>query len=320
MKLNSKIFCDYLNKNFQFEKKPKIAVAVSGGPDSMALIHLLNIWSKKNKANIIALIVNHNLRSESKLESKKTSLEINNMKIENYILNVSLEKINKKNMKEARNNRYNKLLNFCLKNKILYLFVAHHKDDNLETFLIRKISGSEISGLQGMTEFSINRKICILRPLLGYNKKSIYEYNKKNNINYIEDPSNTNSNFTRASIRKYLKKRKNAQRSLHKDYSDTLNIIPKYNLMIWELFNKNIEFANKNIISINYDKFLKIDQIILEKFVLIIYKFFYGNTFNLRLSKLKILLDSIQDNNFKVFNIKSLIVRRYGKNIIFYPK
>ena len=70
MKITQNYFEQYLKQNYIFEKSPKIAVAVSGGPDSMCLLFLLNNWIKKKKGSLIALIIDHQLRKESNLESK----------------------------------------------------------------------------------------------------------------------------------------------------------------------------------------------------------------------------------------------------------
>ena len=62
-------------------------------------------------------------------------------------------------MNEARNNRFNKILKYCLKNKIFYLFLGHHLDDNLETFVLRKIAGSNFDGLRCMKNKMLRNKI-----------------------------------------------------------------------------------------------------------------------------------------------------------------
>ena len=72
MKLNKKKFFVLLNKNLIIENNPTIAVAVSGGPDSMGLVFLLNDWCKLINGNLIALIVNHNLRKNSLEEATST--------------------------------------------------------------------------------------------------------------------------------------------------------------------------------------------------------------------------------------------------------
>ena len=69
------------------------------------------------------------------------------------------------NMSEARKNRFEKLTNYCQKNHILHLFLAHHYDDNLETFLLRKIAGSNIEGLRSIQNKTIINKLQIIRPL-----------------------------------------------------------------------------------------------------------------------------------------------------------
>ena len=69
-KLNQVNFNNYINKNYLFERKPFVAVAVSGGPDSMALLFLVNNWIKTVKGSVIAIIVNHGLRENSKEEAK----------------------------------------------------------------------------------------------------------------------------------------------------------------------------------------------------------------------------------------------------------
>ena len=100
-------------------------------------------------------------------------------------------------------NRYSLLTEYCKKEKILHLFVAHHLDDNLETFLLRRVSGSNFDGLASISKKVLINKINILRPLLNLSKK-IYKFNKINKIKYIEDPSNVNYRFSRPIIRKYL--------------------------------------------------------------------------------------------------------------------
>ena len=110
MKIVQKNFNQYLNKNFLFENQPKIAVAVSGGPDSMALTFLLQNWIKQNNGSLVALIVNHKLRNESSIEANTVKIFLQNNKIQTKILTVVNKKILKKNMHEARNNRYHELI------------------------------------------------------------------------------------------------------------------------------------------------------------------------------------------------------------------
>ena len=158
MKPTNKEFIKLIEKKYTFEKYPSVAVAVSGGPDSMSLLFLLNAFIKYKKGKLTALIVDHGIRKNSKEEAKYISAHLDKNNINFQILNVNKDNVSKKSMNEARNNRYNLLTDFCIKNNILHLFIAHHKDDNLETFLSRKIAGSDFYGLKSMSEFKISKK------------------------------------------------------------------------------------------------------------------------------------------------------------------
>ena len=91
-------FAKYLDKNFLFENKPFVAVAVSGGPDSMALVYLVNNWIKLNKGKLIALIVDHNIKKNSKSEANWVEIELKKSNIKSKILRVNKSKVIKINM------------------------------------------------------------------------------------------------------------------------------------------------------------------------------------------------------------------------------
>ena len=174
MKLTNKEFIKNIEKKYTFEKNPSVAVAVSGGPDSMSLLFLVNAFIKYKKGKLMALIVDHRIRKNSKEEAKFISTYFYKNNINSQILTVNKDKVSKKSMNEARNNRYNLLTDFCIKNNILHLFIAHHKDDNLETFLNRKIAGSDFYGLKSMSELSFYNRVNIIRPLLNFSKEIIF--------------------------------------------------------------------------------------------------------------------------------------------------
>ena len=111
--LNEKKFISFLTNQKCFEDKPHVAVGVSGGPDSMALLFLLNQWIATVNGKLEALIVNHNLRNNSYDEAISVHKYLKDKKIDSKILNVKKNQIKKRSMHEARNNRYNLLTNFC---------------------------------------------------------------------------------------------------------------------------------------------------------------------------------------------------------------
>ena len=321
MKLNKIDFISYLNNNFIFEKNPNVAVAVSGGPDSAALIYLINEWINLVKGNVIPLIINHNLREESSKESKIVSNFLKEKNINSKILKVKKNKIFKKTMKEARINRYNLLTNFCRNNSILYLFVAHHKDDQIETFLNRKISGSDFNGLQGIKNINLSNQICIIRPLLNFSKKQIIKFNINNGIKFIEDPSNNNYDYTRPVIRKFLDETNlSIKKKINRDFQSIQDNSELYNKMISEQLIKNIIEAKKNYIKTNIKNLLDLDALILERIIKKIYFYFYNENIFLKSKKIQILISKLNNRNFKVFNLKSMIVKKDNNFLIFSKK
>ena len=100
MKILQKQFNQNLNKNFLFENNPKIAVAVSGGPDSMALTFLLQNWIKNNNGTLIAIIIDHQIRIASGIEAKQVKKNLDKLKIKSKI--IKIKKIDIKKKKYAR--------------------------------------------------------------------------------------------------------------------------------------------------------------------------------------------------------------------------
>ncbi|MFL2510431.1 MAG: tRNA lysidine(34) synthetase TilS [Alphaproteobacteria bacterium] len=317
MKILQNSFNQYLNKNYFFEKKPNIAVAVSGGPDSMCLIHLLNNWINLNRGNLVALIIDHQLRKESKKESHLIKNYLLKNKISTKIIKINKKLVIKKNMKEARENRYDKLIKYCNRKNIFHLFLAHHYDDNIETFLIRKLSGSNFEGLRGMQYKNVNNSIQILRPLLFNTKKEILEFNLKNKIYYLNDPSNLNIKYTRVAIRNFLNKNKILHKKIKKDFEKIEKNYPIYIQMVYEIFNKIIiKINNKNIL-IESDRFFEHNKEIQVKIVEIIYKFLMPKRESIRSIKIYNLLENLLSKKIVKANLGGIDIKKDDFSINF---
>ncbi len=318
MSITIPAFINKLNNYKFFEKKPQVAVAVSGGPDSMALLYLIKRWIETKKGEIIALIVNHRIREESDQESKYVSNIIKSMNINCKILSVKKNNVEKRNMEEARQNRYLEITNFCKRKNILHLFIAHHKNDNVETYINRKMAGSDFEGLQSIQENIIRNKINILRPLLPYTKKNIYDFNKKYKIAYIEDPSNTNLAYTRPAIRKFIdESNKNIINEINKEFDLIQKKIPYYKTMISESLLRVLISLDNNNIKVDYLCLLKLDNLIIEKIIKKIYKFFDKKNIILRSNKIQLMICSIKQKNFKSYNLGGMTITRRENFLIF---
>ena len=321
MKLTNKEFIKNIEKKFTFEKKTSVAVAVSGGADSMSLLFLVNAFVKYQKGNLIALIVDHRIRKNSKEEAKHISTYLDKNNINSKILTVDKDNVSKKSMNEARNNRYNLLTDFCIKNNILHLFIAHHRDDNLETFLNRKIAGSDFYGLKSMSELTLYNKICILRPLLNFSKETLLDYNKKKKIEYINDPSNLNLDYTRPTIRNFLKKSdQKTIKEVNKDFENILFYSPYVIQMIFEIILKNITHVDSKKIVVAFDNMKNLNQIISENIIRRIYKFLFYESNAPRSKKTRILISEMKKLDFNNFNIKGMIIEKNDDFLTFSKK
>jgi len=285
VKITQSYFFAILKNYYLFEKNPKIAVAVSGGPDSMALLFLLNEWIKRNKGSLVALIVDHKIRKESTQETKTVCVYLKKNKIKSKILNINKKNVLKKTMSEARQNRFLQMSKYCKRYKFLHLFVGHHKDDNIETFLLRKIAGSNFEGLRCIQHKTIINGIQILRPLLTFSKSEIIRFNKTNNIEYLKDPSNDNLDYTRVVIRKFLLEEPTHIQKIEKDFALIQKYYPYYKQMLFQIFHTITTRTFKDEIVVNYNKFKIIDKEIKIKIVEIVYKFLKPKRNNLRYAK-----------------------------------
>lgn len=174
-----------------------LAIAVSGGPDSMALLLMLHEYTK----NITALTVDHGLRPESKNEALQVQLWCKELGIAHHILEwkptSSLQEV-------ARDARYQLMTDWCKKNNVAALLTAHHRGDQAETLFFRLARGSNLRGLACIQPESEMHGVRIVRPLLDVGKKQLIEYLHKNHQPWIEDPSNTKRDYTRNVIRSQL--------------------------------------------------------------------------------------------------------------------
>ena len=165
-----------LSKN---KKNKSFTVAVSGGPDSMALAGLSSILANEKKHRVLFALVDHRIRKNSTKEAYqvKKLLKKNNIKLE--ILK-NKRKIFKNIQKNARETRYDLLSKFCKRNRAKYLLTAHHQDDQIETFFIRLSRGSGVEGLSSMSEKTkLRHGIILIRPFLRSNKKELSYIAKK---------------------------------------------------------------------------------------------------------------------------------------------
>ncbi len=174
----------------------QIAVAVSGGADSLALVRLLAAWAPIHKITVQALTVDHGLRDAATDEAAQVGTWLAALEIPHATLyweeGRALRGLARSAQSAAREARYRLMTDWCATNGCTHLFVAHHADDQVETFLLRLARGSGVDGLAAMAPASVRDGIVIARPLLTFAKEQLTAFCRDMGQAWIEDPSNAN--------------------------------------------------------------------------------------------------------------------------------
>lgn len=181
-----------------------LAVAVSGGADSLALCLLLNEWAKLHQIKLTAITVDHQLRPESSNEADQVHQWLSELGIQHEILTWTHPPIKSHIQESARDARYTLLLEYCKQHRIQHLCLGHHIQDQWETFFMRLSHASGLKGLGGMSSHSIRNRINIYRPLLNSNPTLLKDYLLHRNQRWIEDPSNHMENYERIRWRQQI--------------------------------------------------------------------------------------------------------------------
>ena len=187
-----------------FECRPHLAVAVSGGADSLCLILLASRWAVRRGGRVTGLIVDHGLRAEARDEAEQVCEWLRLKGIDHRILSWRGEKPVTGLQAAARNARYNLMTEWCRKACVLHLLVGHTLDDQAETFLLRLNKGSGTEGLSAMSEIRETPSVRLLRPLLGVRKTTLCDVLKGEGQKWIEDPSNRDAAFARVRVRQAM--------------------------------------------------------------------------------------------------------------------
>lgn len=184
-------------------RAPELAAGVSGGPDSMALLWLLSSWASERGGIVHALIVDHGLRPESAAEAAEVCARVKDWpQVRPVILRWEGEKPQTRILEEARAARYALMEEYMRSRGLRHLLVAHHQDDQAETFLLRLCAGSGLDGLTGMG--AVQEKeggILLMRPLLSYTKDDLIRICDESKIPYVLDPTNQNDSYARPRLR-----------------------------------------------------------------------------------------------------------------------
>lgn len=184
-------------------------LAVSGGADSMALMHLAHRWSQKRAGvapRLTILSVDHGLRPESAQEAEWVVRQAGQLGLPARVLRWQPGNRRSRIQEAARQARYDLMAGFAHANAIDALVTAHHLDDQAETVLMRLARGSGLDGLAGIRARGEWAGLVLLRPFIDVPKARLVESLRQQGIDWLEDPSNEDTQFERVRVRQAMKK------------------------------------------------------------------------------------------------------------------
>lgn len=198
---------DFIKKNKLIKAGEVIGVGISGGIDSMCLLHFLNEHKNDLDIEVVAIHINHSIREESDDDARFVVEKCKEMGVRVYKFTIDCPKIakDKKVSLEtaAREGRYGVFDALLRKDIVDKIALAHHQMDQAETILMHIFRGCGVSGAKGMDPI---RDGVYIRPMLNVSKEDIKAYSAENSIEYVEDSSNKDNSFTRNYLRNVVMK------------------------------------------------------------------------------------------------------------------
>ncbi|MDR0975783.1 MAG: tRNA lysidine(34) synthetase TilS, partial [Christensenellaceae bacterium] len=192
---------DYIAEAKMLSGVSRLGVAVSGGEDSVCLLHFLNELSGALEIEIVALHVNHKIRETADRDARFVQKLCRELGVECKVATVDVPTFAKENKlgieAAARILRYNAFEEMAKKHKLDKIALAHHQSDQAETVLLHILRGSGLSGAQGMEAV----RGIFIRPFLKTAKQDIIKYNYQHGLNHVDDETNADNNYARNFLR-----------------------------------------------------------------------------------------------------------------------
>jgi tRNA(Ile)-lysidine synthase len=181
-----------------------LLLAVSGGPDSTALLIMAALWARRSdRPKIAVATVDHGLRASARAEAEAVGEHARRRGFDHYLIEWRGQKPTSRIQERAREARYRLLAEQARKVGADHIVTAHHADDQTETILFRLFRGSAVAGLRGMDSLSALEGLVLARPLLALPKKALVAYCQENEEAFVNDSSNEDPRFARTRLREF---------------------------------------------------------------------------------------------------------------------
>jgi len=187
-----------------FEAAPHLAIACSGGADSLALVLLAQDWARSVGGRVDALVVDHAMRPESGAEAARVAGWLAAREIPATVLTRQGSAPGADRQAAARHARYALIAEWCGQAGVLHLLLGHHRQDQAETLLLRLARGSGVDGLAAMAPITEGAGLRLLRPLLDVPRGRLVALLRAEGQEFVEDPSNDDPAYARVRMRRML--------------------------------------------------------------------------------------------------------------------
>ncbi len=316
---DKRIFQIYKKFEIYLNIREDFIVAVSGGPDSLALTFLTKIYSIRKSLNVRYFIVDHQLRKNSRSEVNFIKKRLKDFSIDLNILTWYGKKPVNNLQSIARDKRYSLLKIKAKKFKIKNILLGHHLDDLFENFFIRILRGSGLNGLVSLDKKIQNNKFNLIRPLLDFDKKDLVYI--ANNVfgSYVKDPSNENDKFKRVKVRNLLKNLEKEGLDRNKFFltiknlkcaNETIKFYVKKNL------EENVSFLDKKkSVILNQHFFFHPNEVVFRSITEII-RFIGKKYYPARGKKITRIIKLIDDKTYLKVTLGGCLIERINQSII----
>lgn len=267
---------NFIRNKISLEPGDVVVIGTSGGPDSMALLYILNEFKKSIDLKLVCAHINHNKREES--DQEQADLEEFCKKNKIIFECKKVEKWGDDNFEnEARSVRYAFFEELVYNYGAKFLMTAHHADDLIETIMMRIVRGSTLKGYSGFSRIVEKNGYKIVRPLITLTKADIEEFCKENNIKYSIDKSNFDMKYTRNRYRHTLLPfLKSENPNVHKKFIKFSEILLENS----EYINREVDKVFNKVVQngiIDIEKFIVLDKLIQTNIIYTILEKIYGD-------------------------------------------
>lgn len=306
---------DNINNIFAHVPISKVAIAVSAGSDSIALLFLLSNWANNHKIDLTVITVDHDLRPASRIETDYIDAVAARLGHRCFVLKWQHHNKISNLQERARIGRYDLMTKLCLELGIFALATAHHKDDFLENLCLRKSRKSGIFGLSsGYTHFYNN--IMIIRPLSNVPKDELVAFLKTNHIRWFEDKSNYSDKYKRNQIRHILTKQSKVD--LERELAEINKKASELQPLLIEAIAESVIINNMGFSILKLHNFNKFHKDIKFQVISYILTIISGAVKTPRAKSVALIIDLIDNKNKFIKTLHGCHLKKIDDQILIY--